>query len=346
MNQHDDSSAAPGPGRSASGENGMAQGEARFFANMVRQSRLAMVATDLRLPDRPLVFVNDAFVSMTGYRRDEVLGRNCRFLQGPSTDSDTVRAIRETIEAGETGYFELRNYRRDGTAFWNGLHIGPAERDPDGGPSLYFGAQRDVTVEVEAREGNVLRARELTHRMGNLLAIVNAIVASSARGGGEDALRAAVRERLRALSLSNALVAPDVDGSATGTVPVSALVETVLAPIADDERFDVEGPDVEVAHGDVTNLALVLHELATNALKHGALSNERGSVKVSWRREDGRTLLDWNETGGPAPEEAPGHGARRGMGSKLLKTILQGSRRPDAVYDLAPEGVTYRFDIG
>ena len=319
-----------------------------LFADMVTQSRLAMVASDLRLPDRPLVFVNDAFVHMTGYRREDSIGRNCRFLQGEETDPETVRAIRDTIARGESEYFEIVNYRADGSRFWNGLHIGPVT-DAAGERALYFGAQSDVTSQVEARANEQLRTRELVHRMGNLLAIVNVMVRTAAKGGGEDALRAALEDRLQALSRSNELVTPRIrEEVAHGVtayrrqVALHDVLRTVLTPIAPDGRITLEGPAIDLLQSDITNVALVVHELATNALKHGALSNSAGHIAIDWRVEGDRTHIDWHERDGP-PVGPPG---RKGMGTRLLDTVARGSHRPDAGLEHHVEGVRYRFDAG
>lgn len=311
-----------------------------LFSDIVAQSHLSMTVSDMTLPDRPLVYVNDAFVSMTGYGRDEVLGHNCRFLQGADTDESAVALVRETIARGEDGYFELLNYRRDGSAFWNGLHIGPV-RDGRGETVRYFGAQRDVSGEVEARRAEALRTRELAHRMGNQLAIVNVMVRTAAEGEGEAALRHALGQRLQALASSNALVTPVPGRNSDASTRLDTLLRVVLAPIATADRFAFEGPGRAAIHASATtNVALVAHELATNALKHGALSNGSGRVFIDWREENGRVLIDWREEGGP-PVRPP---ERSGMGTRLLRTILRGSLRADAALDHRPEGLIYRFD--
>ncbi|MFC6862337.1 PAS domain-containing protein [Halomicroarcula sp. GCM10025817] len=94
--------------------------------------------------DEPLIYVNDGFCELTGYPREEVLGRNCRFLQGERTDETTVADIRDAIDAEVPVTAELRNYRKDGSMFWNRLTITPVEA-PDGTVTHYFGFQEDVS---------------------------------------------------------------------------------------------------------------------------------------------------------------------------------------------------------
>jgi PAS domain S-box-containing protein len=102
---------------------------------------------DVRQPDDPLIYVNDAFGEITGYDPDTVLGRNCRFLQGPATDPGTVAEMRAAIDAGDPVSVRIRNYRADGTPFWNLVRLLPIEEG--GEVTHYVGIQRDVTDRVE-----------------------------------------------------------------------------------------------------------------------------------------------------------------------------------------------------
>jgi PAS domain S-box-containing protein len=75
--------------------------------------------------DNPIIFANDAFLALTGYRRDEVIGRNCRFLQGPDTDPAAIETMRRAVADGEDVTLDILNYRKDGTTFWNALYLSP-----------------------------------------------------------------------------------------------------------------------------------------------------------------------------------------------------------------------------
>ena len=95
------------------------------FAAAVKATRMPMVISDPRLPDNPIVFVNDAFCRLCGYAREEILGRNCRFLQGAETDPDAVALIRSAIKATQTIKIDILNYRKTGETFWNRLLMAP-----------------------------------------------------------------------------------------------------------------------------------------------------------------------------------------------------------------------------
>ena len=111
-------------------------------------TRMPIVVSDPRLADNPVVFCNDAFCRLTGYARAEVIGRNCRFLQGPETDQDALRRIRAAVRDAATIEIDVRNHRRDGTPFWNRLQIGPVH-DAAGELAYFYASQIDVTLERE-----------------------------------------------------------------------------------------------------------------------------------------------------------------------------------------------------
>lgn len=121
-----------------------------FFA-AVAMTRMPMVVADPNRPDHPIVFANQAFLEMTGYARDEVIGRNCRFLQGPETDPATRAQVREAIAARRDIATEILNYRKDGSTFWNALFVSPVY-NAAGDLVYFFGSQLDITRRRLAEE--------------------------------------------------------------------------------------------------------------------------------------------------------------------------------------------------
>ena len=124
-----------------------------------------MIITDPRLPDNPIVFSNDAFLKLTGYGRDELLGRNCRFLQGPETDRGSVQKVRDAVEAQTDISVDLLNYRKDGTTFWNALYISPVV-DAEGVLQFFFASQLDISSRKDA-ERSIQVAKEHFERVYN-----------------------------------------------------------------------------------------------------------------------------------------------------------------------------------
>ena len=132
-------------------ERARSEEELRTRDRAVQSSINGIVITDAALPDNPIVFVNPAFERLTGYTSDESLGRNCRFLQGPDTDSESKDRIREALAAEQEVNVVLLNYRKDGSTFWNDLTIAPV-RDESGRITHHIGVQNDVTARKRAEE--------------------------------------------------------------------------------------------------------------------------------------------------------------------------------------------------
>ena len=130
-----------------------AAGEAliRLKDRALSASAEGVTIADARLPDRPLIYVNAGFERLTGYSRDEVLGRNCRFLQGAGTEADAVTEIRNAINEGRECTVEILNYRKDGSPFWNRLAITPVE-DDSGEVTHFIGIQSDVSDRRRAED--------------------------------------------------------------------------------------------------------------------------------------------------------------------------------------------------
>jgi PAS domain S-box-containing protein len=115
---------------------------------------------DARRPDRPLIYVNRGFEHLTGYTREECIGRNCRFLQGPNTDPAVVERIREATRAGEELIVDLLNYRKNGSTFWNRLSLKPVRNDA-GDLTHIIGIQSDITPMIALQDMVVEWARDL-----------------------------------------------------------------------------------------------------------------------------------------------------------------------------------------
>ncbi|QKG92833.1 PAS domain S-box protein [Halorubrum salinarum] len=132
------------------------------------EAPVGITITDPEQEDNPMVYVNDRFVEMTGYDREESIGVNCRFLQGPDTEEASVQELREAIDAEESTSVELLNYRKDGTEFWNRVSIAPIS-DADGTVTHWVGFQEDIT-EFKEREAALERQND---RLDSFASIVS-----------------------------------------------------------------------------------------------------------------------------------------------------------------------------
>lgn len=130
----------------------------RLQAAALEAASFGISVVDCRDPEQPLTYANPSFERITGYPRAEILGRNCRFLQGPETDPDHRARLREAIAAGSACEVRILNYRRDGTPFWNEVSLSPVH-DAEGRVTHFVGIQNDVTAQIHARE-SLARSRE------------------------------------------------------------------------------------------------------------------------------------------------------------------------------------------
>jgi PAS domain S-box-containing protein len=140
------------------------QGNDIFFA-AVSKSRMPMIVTDPNLPDNPIVFVNSAFVSLSGFAEEELLGNNCRLLQGPNTSEATIAEIREALADRREINTEILNYRKDGSSFWNALFIAPVMNEA-GELAYFFASQLDVSRRRDAEDA--LRQAHKMEALGQL----------------------------------------------------------------------------------------------------------------------------------------------------------------------------------
>jgi PAS domain S-box-containing protein len=150
-----------------------------FFA-AVETTRMPMIVTDPRQPDNPIIFANRAFLAMTGYTPEELVGRNCRFLQGPETDRETIAQVRKAIAEKREFATEILNYRKNGSTFWNALFVSPVY-NADGELVYFFGSQLDVSRRRDAEEalGQAQKMEALgqltggiAHDFNNLLQVI------------------------------------------------------------------------------------------------------------------------------------------------------------------------------
>jgi PAS domain S-box-containing protein len=279
------------------------------FEFAFRTTRMAMVMTDPCQADNPILLVNDAFTRLTGYHLNEVVGRNCRFLQGPETSRATADQLRASLAAGEGAEVEILNYRKDGTPFWNALVISPV-RDSSGRIVLFFASQSDIS-EKKRIEFELVRAKEsleeqvsqrtrdfqvaldqktallheVDHRVKNSLQVISSLVLLNARRMQDQAAQRVLynlAERVSALSTAHRLLysVGDVSRFDLGEF-MSDLVDELM-PLVPKGRVNVTlaVEPVAVAAAKAAPLALLANELIGNALKHAYPGPGQGTLSV------------------------------------------------------------------
>ena len=215
------------------------------FSAAVRATRMPMVITNPRLPDNPIVFCNDSFCRLTGYARAEILGRNCRFLQGPGSDPATIQRLRDALAARAPLQVDLRNYRKDGEPFWNRLLMAPVF-DEAGALAYFFASQVDVTIERERLAALESDNASLTVEVADRLAAQRESE-TRLRIATESARIAVWEVELASRKLTATPTLNTVYGVAAGTVPSFADIRAVAHP---DDAATVATAFDRAARGD------------------------------------------------------------------------------------------------
>ncbi|MFG6416981.1 histidine kinase famiy protein [Roseateles sp. DC23W] len=258
-----------------------------FFAAM-QTTRMPMLVTDPHQPDNPIIFSNRAFLQMTGYEESEILGTNCRFLQGPGTDRATVAAVREAIDARHDITVEILNYRKDGSSFWNALYVSPVFNKA-GELVYFFASQLDVSrrrdAETALHQAQKMEALgQLTggiaHDFNNLLQVMSGqidLMALKARMNKLDSAAAVVAaQKLRdavgkAATLTSQLLSFSRKQRLVGRViNINHLVEAFVPMVDRAIGTDIEikrelAPDLWNCTLDPTQLEVALLNVVVNA---------------------------------------------------------------------------------
>jgi two-component sensor histidine kinase len=252
-----------------------------------------------------------------------------------------VEINRIALAPGGTGTTKME-YRTisavDGRERW--IQARGALAQIPGGARKFVGTVRDITAEKEAEQHLRLLSAELQHRIKNTLAVVQAIVSQSLRNvATPEEARDAIGERLATLSLTHDLLTQ----TSWQAAPIRAIVTGATQLHGSRAgRIIIGGPDVLLPPRTALALSMSLHELSTNAVKYGALSNQVGHVELAWtlEQEDGAEILvlTWREFGGPTVE-AP---KNAGFGTRLMKGLAR-DLGGEGVLDYAPDGVEWRL---
>jgi PAS domain S-box-containing protein len=315
------------------------------FVVAAETTRMAMVFADAGRPGNPIIFANDAFLSLTGYAREEVLGQGFNFLMAQGADAEALGRIKEEFEGHGDGGSEIRYRRKDGSEFWAGLFICPV-RDEGGDIVQYFASFVDLTRHKDEEARSSMLINELNHRVKNTLATVQAIVWQALRTGSDPSvIREAIESRLFALSRSHDLLTRE-NCRGAGLLDV---IHDALEPFAGmdgrAERVVMSGENIRVPPRMALALGIAFNELATNAVKYGALANETGSIRIEWNVETTqsgpRLILQWRENGGPSVTPP----TRKGFGTKMIERGLAHELKGSVQFDYRRNGLAVTMDI-
>ncbi len=310
------------------------------FVVAAETTRMPMIFTNAKAPGSPIIFVNQSFLMLTGYDEHEMLGQNFDLLIEPGTDPEALTEIQTAFGGGRDLETQVRCRRKNGSVFWVTIFVTPV-RNEAGAVVQHFASFADLTRHKEKQDHLRLLLDELNHRTHNTLATVLAIARQTLHGVADKAQVDAFLDRVLALSKGHSLLSR-TDWEEVGLRDV---IGQVLRPFGfggpGAARIAAKGVDVRLQPKMVLTFAMVLHELATNAAKHGSLSTAAaGRVDISWQLEPTpqgeRMRLRWQESGGP-PVAPLG---RKGFGSRLIERDLAREWDGEVHLDYAPAGLT------
>jgi len=272
------------------------------------------------LPDGYHDYFNDQWYEFTGVPAGSTDGEAWNGMFHPEDQERAWARWRHSLATGEPYEIEYRLRHRSGAYRWT---LGRAQpvRDPEGRIVRWIGTCTDIDEAKRTAEQKDLLGRELSHRIKNIFAVVSGLIALSARQHPEaKGFAADLRERIAALGRAHELVRPNTEegGPVPGRTTLRAMMADLFRPYLafDDGRIAIEGTDVAIDDRGATPLALLFHELATNAVKYGSLSSLSGMVTISIQSAESGVLVVWRETGGPMIAEPPG---KTGFGTRLAE---------------------------
>jgi PAS domain S-box-containing protein len=294
-------------------ESKLAEQQLRSLASIVESSDDAIVSKNL---DGIIMSWNKGAERVFGYTAAEAVGQSVTLVIPEDRRSEEVEILTRIRRGERIDHFETVRQRKDGSLISVSLTVSPVKNDR----GKIVGASkiaRDITDQRRSREQIAVLAREAEHRSKNLLASVQALVHLS-HGETSDSLKAAIDGRIRALANVHSLF---VESRWVGA-ELSAIATQELAPFAekDKKRVRIDGLPTLLDPTKAQAIAIILHELATNAAKYGSLSNSSGHLRLTWQQEgNGPLRLRWQEAGGPVVAQP----SRQGFGSRVIKQMVE-----------------------
>jgi PAS domain S-box-containing protein len=299
------------------------------IASIVESSDDAIVSKDL---NGVIINWNKGAERIFGYTAEEVVGKPITILIPPDRH-DEEPSILERIRRGErVEHFETVRMRKHGSRVDISLTISPVKN----AEGKIIGASkiaRDITERKRSEAQIAILAREAEHRAKNVLATVQATVHLT-QSDTPEGLKQAIEGRIQALANVHRLF---VESRWEGA-DLHSLAQKELAAYSQgrETRVQIDGASVLLEPNAAQAIAVILHELATNAAKYGALSVPNGRVRIEWSHEqNGQLVLRWTEKGGP-PVEPP---TRRGFGARVMENMVRGQFKGELKFDWNPEGL-------
>jgi PAS domain S-box-containing protein len=309
--------------------------DAEFTRGVLANSSEAITVLDL---DGRIAFASAGVLrAIAAGDPDALVGTSWLALWRADTQEQAAAAIADA-KAGKTVLFEAARGSHNGKSGWWEVSVSPIA-GADQKPARLLAIARDVTERKLAQQLQQVMMHELHHRVKNTLATVLAITSQSlARASSIDEARRAVERRLIALADAYDLLRA---GGGDNT-SLRQIVDRAISPYeTTPSRIGISGEDVTLTTQGAITFAMGMHELCTNAAKHGALSVKTGYVDLAWSMADDRLHVSWRESGGP--EVSPP--ARRGFGLRVIEASFRDQMHGTVELSFAPSGFSCELDV-
>jgi PAS domain S-box-containing protein len=275
------------------------------------------------LPDGFHDYYNARWYEFTGVPAGSTDGEAWNGMFHPDDQERAWKIWRESLQTGKPYEIEYRLRHHSGEYRWT-LGRALPMRNNEGQIVRWIGTCTDVHDAKQYAAQNEILTRELSHRIKNIFAVIAGLVGLSAREDpAQKKFAALLQQRIAALGRAHEFVRPHSELSAPRDLPdtLHGILREILLPYPalSEGRILIEGQNVPVDDRGATPIALLIHELATNASKYGALSTDEGEVRLVTTMRDDELILQWQETGGPEVREAP---VNTGFGTKLTELSI------------------------
>lgn len=252
---------------------------AEAVSDLLLNHKLALTVTDPHLPDNPIVHASPGFTALTGYAGDEVLGRNCRFLQGSATDVAELDRLRTALRQGEAVSVDLVNYRKNGEPFGNRLQVDPIAID--GRLRYFLGRQQEIPLPAVDPEGRDIVLRDLRHRVNGAMQLAMSLLRLRMARIKEPAAVEALGDALEQLD-TVMLVQRQLDGlgrdnTADAGPALAELAEALVGGFGGKVAVELDCASLLLPPNRLEPLLMLANEALINALRH-AYPGERGGV--------------------------------------------------------------------
>ncbi|WP_084607702.1 PAS domain-containing protein [Sphingomonas jaspsi] len=298
------------------------------------------------LPDGFHDYYNARWYEFTGVPEGSTDGEEWNGMFHPDDQDRAWARWRHSLTTGEPYEIEYRLRHRSGDYRWV-LGRAMPMHDANGNIVRWMGTCTDIHEQKETAEQNEILSRELSHRIKNIFSVIGGLVGLSARRAPEHKdFAAALQDRISALGRAHELVRPHSERSQMQIEAESlmGLIHEVLAPYpaTAEGRVEISGDNVRIDDRGATPLALMIHELATNAHKYGALSRDDGRVNVTSKLVGEQVAIEWKESGGPTIAKQPTH---EGFGTKLVDLSIVKQLGGHLSREWPAEGLVTRAEI-